>query len=398
MLGMETHGLALVLAVIVTLIVACAWYFAKCERSLENPISESFKWPSSSRFLKSVDPAHPPGLVVEKYQDPIREDSIPLDCETKWTVVYQPKDGLQEVKQHMYLRFREGAVFGVGYEHARKLCKIVGKYRLNRKANQIVLVMTCKFWDERDTVMFHGWGNGTGLVGNCYIRELDPFSALGSIPGLRQHGACTKYTASFLMLKMPGMGTPDLRALLHTRRVHKWAGNLYPDDSRPLPLSPMRSPRRAARATAESADIERSFAPPPQLQRKRSSLLSNDGSRGGDGGGGSTTSSSSSRKAKILGLFPSFTKQRSSRTLQPESIQDPTQSSSANELPPWVRQGGRPESPVREGEDGRNGYPYPSAMASQASGRRARRPSSPPIDTLDYLQLKGVPGRSGPMV
>lgn len=31
-------------------------------------------------------------------------------------------------------------------------------------------------------------------------------------------------------MKMNSMGEPDLRAKLHTRRVHKWAGKLYPDE------------------------------------------------------------------------------------------------------------------------------------------------------------------------
>lgn len=39
----------------------------------------------SSKFLKAVDPAHPPELIIEQYEDPIRADVIPMDCETKWT-------------------------------------------------------------------------------------------------------------------------------------------------------------------------------------------------------------------------------------------------------------------------------------------------------------------------
>lgn len=44
----------------------------------------------------------------------------------------------------MYLRFRAGAVIGIGYEDARKLCKISGKYRHNERANQTVLTLECK--------------------------------------------------------------------------------------------------------------------------------------------------------------------------------------------------------------------------------------------------------------
>lgn len=39
-------------------------------------------------------------------------------------VVYQPNGGRSEVKQRMYLRFREGAVYGIGFEDDRKLCKV----------------------------------------------------------------------------------------------------------------------------------------------------------------------------------------------------------------------------------------------------------------------------------
>lgn len=56
-----------------------------------------------------------------------------------------------------------------------------------------------------------------------------PFSS--SVPGMKNSSlGSTKYKASFLMLKMSGMGDPQLRARLHMRRVHKWAGHLFPDD------------------------------------------------------------------------------------------------------------------------------------------------------------------------
>ena len=40
-----------------------------------------------------------------------------------------------------------------------------------------------------------------------------------------------KSKGSFLFLKMDSMGDPALRLRLHSRRVHKWAGKLFPDDS-----------------------------------------------------------------------------------------------------------------------------------------------------------------------
>lgn len=42
-----------------------------------------FPFPSS-RFLKKADPAHPPPLILNKYQDPIRSDVLPEDEETFW--------------------------------------------------------------------------------------------------------------------------------------------------------------------------------------------------------------------------------------------------------------------------------------------------------------------------
>lgn len=60
------------------------------------------------------------------------------------TVTYQPNGERGEVRHRAYLRFRNGAVYGIGYEDARKLCKISGKYKLNKRTNQIVLVLECK--------------------------------------------------------------------------------------------------------------------------------------------------------------------------------------------------------------------------------------------------------------
>lgn len=44
----------------------------------------------------------------------------------------------------MYLCFRAGRVFGVGFEEARKLCKIWGKYKHDKRANQTALAFECK--------------------------------------------------------------------------------------------------------------------------------------------------------------------------------------------------------------------------------------------------------------
>lgn len=38
--------------------------------------------------------------------------------------------------------------------------------------------LSCRFSNECDTVLFHGWGNGTGIIGNCYVCEINPFSVL----------------------------------------------------------------------------------------------------------------------------------------------------------------------------------------------------------------------------
>lgn len=40
----------------------------------------------------------------------------------------------------------------------------------------IMVVERFRFSNDCDTVVFHGWGNGTGLIGNCYVREINPFS------------------------------------------------------------------------------------------------------------------------------------------------------------------------------------------------------------------------------
>ena len=78
-----------------------------------------------------------------------------------------------------------------------------------------------------------GWRSTHYLETNVHDNGTPRFIFLlcSSVPGLRTSSlASTKYKASFLMLKMSGMGDPQLRARLHMRRVHKWAGDLFPDD------------------------------------------------------------------------------------------------------------------------------------------------------------------------
>lgn len=50
--------------------------------------------------------------------------SAPRSDTLSLAVVYQPNDARKEVKQRMYLRFREGAVYGIGFEDVRQLCKV----------------------------------------------------------------------------------------------------------------------------------------------------------------------------------------------------------------------------------------------------------------------------------
>lgn len=60
------------------------------------------------------------------------------------SVRYTPNGERSEVRHQMYLRFKQGAVYGIGFEEARKLCKISGKYKHNRRANQTALYLNCK--------------------------------------------------------------------------------------------------------------------------------------------------------------------------------------------------------------------------------------------------------------
>lgn len=65
------------------------------------------------------------------------------------------------------------------------------------------------------------------------FHPLSVFLFARNIPGIRQNAAC-KFKGSFLFQKMDTMGDPSLRVRLHARRVHKWAGPLFPDDSENL--------------------------------------------------------------------------------------------------------------------------------------------------------------------
>eukprot|EP00752_Nemacystus_decipiens_P004487 g4097.t2 len=375
--------------------------YSRCIKPQKPTTGESFKWPNSSRFLKSTDPSHPPKLVVEKYEDPIRTDVLPENSETFWIVNYQPNGERGEVRHQMYLRFRDGAVFGIGYEDARKLCKISGKYRLNKRANQTVLVLECKFSNDCDTVLFHGWGNGTGLIGNCYIREVNPFSMLSGVPGVRQLSR-EKYKGSFKMLKQSGMGEPWLRSRLHSRRVHKWAGECFPDESVPMPQSPLHSPTSISRSASLGGGRGPGYVPVDRFGSNSSgrgvprspaasAFASSNQSRSKAGGGVGK---------KIRRFF--HRKRPSTDAGQSHSADVEPMAGAGGEVPPWVRQGSisrkdsgasstRLHRGARDGDGGGYGHDYPTSSAS--SPRRARRPSAP-VNTANYLELEGVPGRS----
>eukprot|EP00903_Cladosiphon_okamuranus_P009839 g9351.t2 len=378
-------------------VIACCC--CKCTKSEKPTTGESFKWPDSSRFLKRTDPSHPPALVVEKYEDPIRTDVLPENSESFWVVKYQPNGERGEVRHQMYLRFSAGAVYGVGYEDDRKLCKILGKYKHNKRANQTVLVLECKFSNDCDTVLFHGWGNGTGLIGNCFIREINPFSVFAGVPGMRRISR-EKYKGSFLMLKQLGMGEPSLRSRLHTRRVHKWAGACFPDDSVPLPQSPLHSPGSLSKSTSSSGGRGEGYVPVEGL---------------GNSGRGvprspSLSASSSARHRSTTGggvgkKFRRFfhRKKHSFDAGQGVSARPGTGGGAGGEIPPWVRKGsgsraesGESSARVHRGApdvDG-SGYGNDYPDSSPSSPARARRPIAP-LNTANYLQLEGVPGRSG---
>ncbi|CBN74828.1 expressed unknown protein [Ectocarpus siliculosus] len=369
-------------------------------------------------------------LVNSKYEDPIRTDSIPEDQETLWRVKYQPNGERSEVTQYMYLRFRRGGnVHGVGYEESRKLCKITGKYKLNARTNQTALALQCKFSNECDTVLFHGWGNGTGLVGNCYIREIDPFSAFSGIPGIRQLSR-DKYKGSFLMLKQSGMGGAKLRSMVHTRRVHKWAGACFPDDSVPMPQSPMRSPGATPRSgitpkssRGRGAGRENGYSPVEGQGSTRGGRGRRGFARSTARPGSPATSQGGSNKSDSLGkkIRRLFHRKRPTLDIQ---LQDrtsdwSTRGSTSGEVPPWVRQGtpGSEEAEMTELRGGyhggharrRTGYddddddgngnggsmygysPSSTSRPSTAGGKRSK-----PVQTANYLDLEGVRASTTP--
>ncbi len=59
-------------------------------------------------------------------------------------------------------------------------------------------------------------------------RRFTVWGAFRTVPGVRRMDS-EKYKGSFQMLKQLGMGDASLRARLHTRKVHKWAGKCFPD-------------------------------------------------------------------------------------------------------------------------------------------------------------------------
>ncbi|CAM9196976.1 unnamed protein product [Pylaiella littoralis] len=400
--GTDIPVYVFVVALVVTCIFVGCCYVKCCKGPSAKPVvGESFKWPNSSRFLKRVDPSNPPELVRNKYEDPIRTDALPEGEETYWTVKYQPNGERNEVTQHMYLCFRAGRVFGVGFEEARKLCKIWGKYKHDKRANQTALAFECKFSNQCDTIVFHGWGNGTGIIGNCYFQEINPFSVFSGVPGVRQLSS-DKYKGSFLLLKESGMGESSLRSRTHTRRVHKWAGKCFPDESEPQPMSPMYSPGGSGRPSPTGGG-------------------DGGGGGGGDGGGGYipveefSTGVSRSRSGRKKGggvrnkLRRFFHRKKPSVEvglgLQDRSAAGPAdRADGGGEIPPWVRHGSGTESgaPGQLGESKRGGGRRDSdedsdgnPQFSTTSSARGTKRSNSPANTLNYLALDGVPGRSG---
>ncbi|CAM9249034.1 unnamed protein product [Laminaria digitata] len=321
----------------------------------------------------------------------MRTDELPVEDESHWNMVYQPNGDREEVRQQMYLRFRGGLVYGLGYETIRKLCKISGKYKLNERSNQTTIAFNCRFSNELDTVMFHGCGNGTGFVGNCYIHEIDRFSMFSEVPGIRSIGG-DKSKGSFLLLKMDSMGDPQLRVRLHSRRVHKWAGNLFPDDSASMPMSPLRSPGAKSGKSGEvytSVNSMDSTAGSTTSGRSSTFRLRTS-KRGGSGTGGG-------KRQKLLGLL-TFGKRRR-RFVEPLTPTSPVDRAAVHgKLPPWVQRGALDQD---EDDDVDNFTVTPSTLGrssrSPAAGDGSRRSSGlPSIETMNYLNVDGVPGRSGP--
>ncbi|CAM9646695.1 unnamed protein product [Ascophyllum nodosum] len=386
-LGFDIPFLYVAGAATALVILLCGCCFCGCCRKKTKIVaSEKFRWPSSSKFLKKTDPGHPPKLIVDKYDAELRRDRLPEDRESFWIAKYQPNGERDEVRNQMYLRWKDGVVFGVGFEKVRQLCKIKGEYKYNRVSNQTVVAMTCKFSNELDKVMFHGCANGTSFMGNCYMHEIDRFSLLSNVPGLRQASAC-KFKGSFLLQKMEGMGDPSLRVRLHSRRVHKWAGDRYPDDTVSPPTSPLYALNE--RRPDEGYDPVDGDA----------------ASRRKPYGGGSTSSRSSRssrsrpkvRVKRALSRLNPFSRRKRRHFDFGETALTPTDvRAEEREFPPWVQKGADYDDDQEEDED-----PYSGVLS------RGRLPISPgrtprgiatlsPNDKINYLEIDGIPGRSGP--
>lgn len=366
-------------AVTLLVIFCCGCCYCRCRKKTKIVASEQFKWPSSSRFLKKTDPGHPPKLVVNKYDAELRSDTIPEDRESFWIAKYQPNGDREEVRCQMYLRWRDGIVFGVGLEKVRQLCKISGQYKYNRASNQTVLVMTCKFSNELDTVMFHGCGNGTSFMGNCYMHEIDRFALMADVPVIRQASAC-KFKGSFLFQKMDSMGDPSFRMRLHSRGVHKWAGPLFPDEM----ITPPTSPLQSSKGRAESR-----YTP---VQRGDGNRVGNPGSRRG------SMTPRRGRKRRFLAKLNPFSGRKQSRhvefgVLTPTTSADGRAGEFEREFPPWVQKGAEDDD---EEEDNYGGASSRGRLPVSPARAIARSSSVPPIDNMNYLEIDGVPGRNGP--
>lgn len=338
-------------ALVLVAMGVCCW--AVCCRTPKVHSGEKFSWPSSARYLKHTDPGNPPKLFVNKYEDPMRTDTLPVEDESYWNVVYQPNGEREEVRQQMYLRFRDGIVYGLGYETIRKLCKISGKYKLNERSNQTTLAFTCR-----------------------------------EIPGIRSMGG-DKSKGSFLMLKMASMGDPKLRVRLHCRRVHKWAGNLFPDDSAPLPTSPMHSPKPA---TGKSREVYTSVGMDSTAGSTASSRSSSTRTRRSKRRGSGTEGG---RRKKLLSILTFGRRRR--QYVEPFTPTSPAGTTAEHgKDPPWVQRGAFGDDDDDE-VDNYSVTPSTLGRSQRSPATDSSRPSfAPGIDTMNYLEVEGVPGRSGP--
>lgn len=363
-------------------LICCLFYCCSkcCSKNNQKTIAaENFKWPNSRVFLKKTSAIDPPQLIVPKYSDPLRTDKLPEGEEQYWTMLVQPNGERVEVEQQMYLVFRDGIVFGVGYEAVRKLCKIKGKYVYNTRSNQIVLAMDCWFSNDRDNIRLHGTGNGTAIVGNCFIHEIDPFSSTSGIPKVRKFFG-DKFKGSFLLQMNSGMGHHHLRLMLHTRRVHKFAKECFPDESAPMPTSPL--------GRYSEQDSPRTFGDTDSTRDRN----------------GYSAVAQTGRTSKFRRWWPTRFPRKGRRNSPVEGRRGHTATEGLNEeKSPGVELHEKPAW-ARNISSSREASPTKSLSRHSASGRKrglsgagARWPKTGGnINTLNYLEVDGIPGRSGP--